>query len=203
MARARSVTRGRKGPCVEYPPTVSTKINAMIAESNEKEDDKYWQWVWLLILEACFVLFCPQIKNIAICAFLITVFCYPSLKKGVNNKNEITPIVADKEVELTLTVIKQKNPWSMGPIGETIDEKYVFKVYEKDLNSISLKLNNYHPNVQNPYCCGSDYNPDLYENCEIVSGDKVLFRTRSLYCRTQIIVKKGNESKALLNEFVY
>lgn len=207
MPRARSTKRGRKGQCDEYPPNVSAKINEIIAQCNlvnkEKEDDKYWQWVWLLILEACFVLFCPQIKNLAICAFLITVFCYPSLKKGVNNKKENTPIVADKEVKLTLTVIKQKEPWSMGPIGETIEEKYVFKVYEKDLNSISLKLNNYRPNVQNPYCSGGDYIPDWYENCQIVSGDKVLFSIGSLYCLTQIIVKKGNETKQLLNEIVY
>lgn len=202
MPRAGSARRGRKGPCVEYPPKVYEKLNAMIAESNKKEDNKYWQWVWLLILEASFMIFFPEIKNIAICAFLITFLCYPFFKESVNDKKENTPIVADKEIKLTLTVKSLKLNTSSGKIIQDNVQEFNFFVNQKDLNSkILLNKYNFQPIYEHPQCSGIEGVKPWYQNCDLVSGNKVLFSIGSLYCGTQIIVKNGK--KPLLNEIVY
>lgn len=202
MPRAVSAGRNRKGPGVQYPPKVYEKINAIIAKSNKKEDDKYWQWVWLLILEACVVIFFPQIKNIAICAFLITFLCYPFYKESDDKKKENTPIVADKEINLTLTLKSLKIITNSGKIIQDNVKEFDFFVNQKDLSSnILLNKYNFQQIYEHPQCSGIEGVKPWYQNCDLVSGNKVLFSIGSLYCGTQIIVKYGN--KTLLNKIVY
>ncbi len=196
----RAVSRPRqKGPCGDQlPPKVVKKINEIVAETNvndnQQKDDKHWQFVWLLILEAVFIIYCPEIKNIAICAFLITVFCYPFFKESDDKKKENDNMIFDEHIELTLIVDKKLVITHAGKIIKRELENFIFFVNKNDLKlGISLNIGRYHSVYEHPQCSGFIDTKPWFEKCEIVSGNKVLFSIGSLYYGTEITVKNGNE----------
>jgi hypothetical protein len=203
----RAVSRERqKGPGGnKLPQKVVEKINKIVAKTNvndnQQKDDKHWQFVWLLILETVFIVFCPEIKNIMICILLITVFCYPFFKENDDKKKENDPTTFNEDVVISV-IIKKKNLVSPrgGSVGPSTEE-YIFFVNKDDLRSgISFDRKGYQPIYEDPQCSGLEGVEPWYQNCNLVSGDKVLFTMGSLHRKTQIIVKNGDQE--LLNIFV-
>ena len=201
MPRAGSTKRGEN----KLPPKVVKKINEIVAKTNindsQQKDDKHWQFVWLLILEAVFIIFCPEIKNFAICALLITIFCYPFIKESADKKKENDPTTFNEDVVINVIIEKKNRVTTYGKHVKPSTEEYIFFVNKEDLRSgISLDRKGYQQIYEDPQ--GSDLAgvEPWYQNCNLVSGNKVLYTMGSLHCGTQIIVKNGDQE--LLNKII-
>lgn len=203
----RAVSRPRqKGPGGDQlPPKVVKKINEIVAETNvnvnQQKDDKHWQFVWLLILEAVFIIFCPEIKNIMICILLITIFCYPFFKENDDKKKKNDPTTFNEDVVISVIIKKKNRVTTYGERVKPSTEEYIFFVNKDDLRSgISLDRKGYQPIYEDPHGSGLEGVEPWYQNCNLVSGNKVLYTMGSLHCGTQIIIK--NSDQELLNIFV-
>ena len=194
MPRAGSTKRGGN----KLPPKVVKKINEIVAKTNindsQQKDDKHWQFVWLLILEAVFIIFCPEIKNIMIWILLITIFCYPFFKENDDKKNENDPTTFNEDVMINVIIEKKNRVTTYGIHVKPSTEEYIFFVNKEDLRSgISLDPKGYQQIYEDPQDSGLAGVEPWYQNCNLVSGNKVLYTMGSLHCGTQIIIKNGNQ----------
>ena len=205
MPRSGSTKRGGKRlpGDDQFPPKVVEKINEIVAKTNvndnQQKDDKHWQFVWLLILNLVFIIFFPELTKFGICGLLINIFCSSFFKENDDKKKENDPTTFNEDVVISVIIEKKNRITTYGERIKPSTEEYIFFVNKEDLRSgILLDRKSYQPIYEDPQCSGLAGVKPWYLNCNLVSGDKVLYTMGSLHCGTQIIVKNGDQE--LLNK---